>query len=108
MPSNSLSPAESVTLGAAPRDDEVLFWVTDTGPGIAAEDVPRLFDRFWQARRAGKQGAGLGLPIVKGIVETHGGHIWVDSETGRGTTFFFTIPAAPEPQGPSRGAPAVA
>jgi len=84
-----------IVIGAAPRDDEVLFWVTDTGAGIAAEDMPHLFDRFWQARKAKRRGAGLGLPIVKGIVEAHGGRIWVESTPGCGSTFYFTIPAAP-------------
>ena len=79
---------------APPRDAEVLFWVADTGAGIAAEDVPHLFDRFWQARKAGRRGAGLGLPIVKGIVEAHSGRIWVESTPGEGSTFFFTIPTA--------------
>jgi len=102
-------PGGQILFGAAPRGDEVLFWVADTGTGIAAEDVPRLFDRFWQARRGGRRGAGLGLPIVKGIVEAHGGRIWVESAPGRGSTFFFTIPTAnradtwhpePAPHGP--------
>jgi signal transduction histidine kinase len=73
----------------------MLFWVADTGPGIAAEDVPRLFERFWQAQKDGRRGAGLGLPIVKGIVEAHGGRVWVESTPGRGSTFFFTIPDLP-------------
>jgi PAS domain S-box-containing protein len=88
-------PKGQITVGAAPWDGEALFWVADTGRGIASEDVPHLFDRYWQARRAGRRGAGLGLPIVKGIVEAHGGHIWVESTPGRGSTFFFTIPTAP-------------
>jgi PAS domain S-box-containing protein len=82
-----------VSVGAAARDGEILFWVTDTGQGIAPEDVPHLFDRFWQARKGQRHGAGLGLPIVKGIVEAHGGRIWVESALGQGSTFFFTIPA---------------
>jgi signal transduction histidine kinase len=88
-------PGGRVTVGAAPRDGDVLFWVADTGTGIAAADLPHLFDRFWQARKEGRRGAGLGLPIVKGIVEAHGGRIWVESTVGRGSTFFFTIPSAP-------------
>lgn len=84
-----------ITVGAQPRDGEALFWVADTGPGIAAKDVPHLFDRFWQARKSGRIGAGLGLPIVKGIVEAHEGRVWVESTPGRGSTFFFTIPTVP-------------
>jgi signal transduction histidine kinase len=82
-----------ITIGASPRDWEVLFWVADTGTGIAPENLPRVFDRFWQATASARRlGAGLGLPITKGIVEAHGGRIWVESEPGRGTTFFFSIP----------------
>jgi signal transduction histidine kinase len=81
-----------ITAGAASRDHDVVFWVADTGGGIASEHLPRVFDRFWQATKAGRQGAGLGLPITKGIVEAHGGRIWVESTPGRGTTFSFSIP----------------
>jgi PAS domain S-box-containing protein len=83
-----------VTVGAAPREGEVVFWVTDTGAGISADEAPHLFDRFWQAQQAGRHGAGLGLPIAKDIVESHGGRIWVESTPGQGSTFFFTIPTA--------------
>jgi signal transduction histidine kinase len=85
-----------VTVGAAPRGDEVLFWVCDSGSGIDAEDLPHVFDRFWQSSSARRHGAGLGLAIVKGLVEAHGGRVWADSAPGRGSTFFFTIPAASE------------
>jgi CheY-like chemotaxis protein len=84
----------SVTLGAAPRNDMVLFWVEDNGPGIPPEQLDRLFDRFWQAKKTDRRGAGLGLTICKGIVEAHGGRIWVESAVGKGTTVFFTLPAA--------------
>src|SRR4029077_4965222 len=57
----------SITAGAASRDHEVTFRVADTGAGIAPENLPRVFDRFWQASRAGRVGAGLGLQITKGI-----------------------------------------
>ena len=94
-----------ITVGATSRDHEVIFRVADTGSGIAPENLPHVFDRFWQATRTGRQGAGLGLPITKGIIEAHGGRIWVESTPSRGTTFFFTIPeATPEqgrPSGPS-------
>ncbi|MCC6555229.1 MAG: PAS domain-containing sensor histidine kinase, partial [Polyangiaceae bacterium] len=95
------APGGHITVGAAPREDEVLFRVADTGPGMPAEHVARAFDRFWQATKADRRGAGLGLPIVKGIVEAHGGRIWIESQVGVGTTFYFTLPVG-APAGPSR------
>jgi len=84
-----------ITLGAASKDRDVLFWIKDTGCGIAATDVPHVFERLWQAKGdPERRGAGLGLPIVKGIVEAHGGRIWLESILGQGTTFYFTIPTA--------------
>ena len=75
--------------------DMVRVAVTDDGPGISGEQLPRIFDRYWhQATRESRQGAGLGLYIAKGIVENHGGRIWVDSTLGHGSTFYFTLPAA--------------
>jgi len=88
------SPGGRITAGAASYDGEVMFWVKDTGAGIAPEELPHVFDRFWQARRARRAGAGLGLQIVKGIVEAHGGRLWVESQVGAGTTFYFTLPTA--------------
>jgi len=84
-----------ITVGAAPRGGEVLLWVADTGAGIPSEHLPHLFDRFWQGRPGERRGAGLGLTIVKGIVEAHGGRIWAESTPARGSTFFFTIPTSP-------------
>jgi signal transduction histidine kinase len=84
----------TITVQAEAADRAVRFSVADTGPGIPAEQIPRLWDRYWQASKTDHRGAGLGLAIAKGIVEAHGGQIWVESEVGRGTTFFFTVPAA--------------
>ena len=86
----------AVTLGAAGEGREVRFWVSDTGPGIAPEHLPHLFERFWQARDARSGSAGLGLAIARGIVEAHGGRIWAESRPGEGSTFHFTLPVAPE------------
>jgi PAS domain S-box-containing protein len=73
---------------------EVCFAVADTGPGIAPEDQPHIFDRFWQAKHTRRAGAGLGLSIAKGIVDAHGGRLWVESRLGQGSTFAFTLPVA--------------
>jgi signal transduction histidine kinase len=88
-------PGGCITVGAALRDTDVLLWVGDTGSGIAIGDHPHVFDRFYQARVARRSGAGLGLAIVRGIVEAHGGRVWVESTPGRGSTFFFTVATAP-------------
>ena len=75
--------------------NEVVFSVADTGPGIASEELPNLFKPYWAAKRHNaKKGTGLGLFICKGIVEAHGGRIWVESKLGEGTTFSFTLPLA--------------
>jgi len=86
-----------ITVGARSMGDQVVFRVEDTGSGIAAEDLPRLFDRYAPRKRADQRGTGLGLPIVKGIVEAHGGRVWVESAIGRGSTFFFVIPRSAPP-----------
>lgn len=85
-------PAGRITVSATLRDDEVLFAIADTGPGIPREHLSDIFSPYWQAKRTERLGAGLGLPIAKGIVEAHGGKIWVESEQGRGTQFYFTLP----------------
>ena len=82
-----------VTFSARHDGTSVLFEVSDTGPGIPPEQVTHLFEQFWQARKNDKRGVGLGLTIAKGIVEAHGGRIWVNSAPGEGSTFAFAIPA---------------
>ncbi len=84
-----------IELGFNKKNGEILFWVKDTGRGIAPEHRERIFERFYQADISISrdfEGAGLGLPISKGLVELLGGTIWLESEVGKGTTFFFTIP----------------
>jgi signal transduction histidine kinase len=85
----------AVTVRAVPSGGMVTFSVADAGPGIAEAELPRLFERFWQARRTARQGTGLGLFIVKGIVDAHRGKVWAESKPGEGSTFFFSIPLAP-------------
>jgi signal transduction histidine kinase len=85
-----------VDVSATRRDGEVLVAVTDTGPGIAAEDQARIFEEFQQAKSDGNgerpEGTGLGLALSKSLVELHGGRIWVESQPGHGSTFTFTLP----------------
>ena len=73
----------------------VRFTVSDTGPGIAKEHLPHLFDRFWKHERHGERGTGLGLFIAKGIVEAHGGTVWAENDPGGGARFQFTLPTEP-------------
>ena len=75
-----------------PGSDEICFSVSDTGLGIPADELGRVFERFFQGATRGRSGTGLGLYIARGIVEAHGGRIWVESEVGKGTTFFFALP----------------
>ena len=83
-----------MTVRARGDGNAVRFEVADTGPGIAASEKEHLFEAYWSAERHGKRGTGLGLFITRGVVEAHGGKIWVESEPGRGATFFFTLPLA--------------
>ncbi|MGQ9682998.1 MAG: HAMP domain-containing sensor histidine kinase [Anaerolineae bacterium] len=91
-------PGTPVTLAARPQGQEVLITVSDQGPGIAPEDLPHLFERYYRGRgeAAQRQGIGLGLYITKALVEAHGGRITVESEAGQGSTFAFTLPVAME------------
>jgi signal transduction histidine kinase len=82
----------SITLSAARTDGPVQCSVSDTGPGIPAAQIPRLFGKFWQAKRGDGRGVGLGLAIARGIVEAHGGTIEVRSELGHGSVFSFALP----------------
>jgi signal transduction histidine kinase len=89
----------SVTVSASPNatPNTVKICVSDTGIGIPADQLPHIFDRFSRVERPEIQhivGTGLGLSIAKGLVEAHGGEIWVESEEGRGTCFTFTLPVA--------------
>ena len=85
----------TVTLSATPGDGFVTFEVRDTGTGIAAEDLTRLFDRFFRGSRAQGEGTGLGLAITRALVEAQGGGITVESTLGQGAAFRFTLPRAP-------------
>jgi CheY-like chemotaxis protein len=86
----------TITVGAGRKNHSVAIWVKDSGAGIAPEQMPHIFDRFWQARKKERRGLGLGLSISKAIVEAHGGEIWAESTLGAGTTVYFTVPTAPE------------
>ena len=90
-------PGGRIDVIVEPIDGEVQVSVRDRGEGIAPQDLAKLFRKFSQidssaTRKAG--GAGLGLVICKGIIERHGGQLWVESALGEGSTFFFTLPLA--------------
>jgi two-component system, chemotaxis family, sensor kinase Cph1 len=86
-------PGGSITVRAElAADGEVCLAVADTGPGIPNEQLPHIFGRFWQGKRTDRRGVGLGLAIAKAIVEAHRGRIWVESQVGSGTSFYFTVP----------------
>ena len=96
-------PGDQVRLRAQREGDELRFELADTGPGIPAQEQQHIFEPYWSAEREGKKGTGLGLFITHGVIEAHGGRIWLESEPGRGTTFFFTLPVAqtvPQPATP--------
>jgi signal transduction histidine kinase/PAS domain-containing protein len=82
----------TIRVGAERDGEHVRFSIADTGPGISPEEVGHVFDRYFQARRKNREGIGLGLSIAKGIVDAHGGRIWVESEEGKGSTFFVALP----------------
>jgi len=92
------TPAGGRIIVAAERTPEqgVRFTVSDTGPGIAPDDLPFVFNRFWQSKRTAHLGSGLGLAIVKGIATAHRGQVSVESEPGRGSTFSLALPMSTE------------
>ena len=90
-------PKTPVDVSVDRTDGEVKIGVTNHGPGITSDEMPRLFERFMRSRTArgsGVTGLGLGLYIARGIVEAHGGRIWADSAPGQATTFYIALPAA--------------
>ena len=90
-------PKGVITLSLYQKTDHILIQVTDTGIGIEKQYLDKIFDRFWRADRARahhQSGSGLGLAIAKTIATTHGGHLWVNSELGKGSTFTVKLPIA--------------
>ncbi|MBI2952917.1 MAG: PAS domain S-box protein [Chloroflexi bacterium] len=89
------APETEVLISAKRIDGEVLTSIADRGIGLAPEDLPHIFERFYEPKlRPERRGLGLGLFITRKLVEAHGGRIWVESERGRGSTFYFTLPLA--------------
>jgi len=94
-------PGGRVEVSLTEQDGKVICEVEDTGVGIPAEDIPRIFERFYRAdpsRSRAEGGTGLGLAIVRHTVEAHGGRVWAESHLGEGTTISCWFPAA-EPEG---------
>ncbi len=85
------NPGGSITVNLSDRKDDILIQIKDTGIGISQEQIQYVFDPFFKVNQD-SYGSGLGLPIVKKILESHGGEIWVESELGKGSTFSFTLP----------------
>jgi signal transduction histidine kinase len=84
-----------ITLGAETGQDNALLWVRDEGPGIPEDQREKIFERFYRLRGSGRpEGTGLGLALVREIAEAHGGRVWVESSTGKGSTFYLSLPFA--------------
>jgi signal transduction histidine kinase/HAMP domain-containing protein len=85
----------SVTVRTRTEKDNLIFEIQDTGIGIEADDMPRLFEKFYRGKQRearSQHGSGLGLAIVRSIAESHGGRVWVESQPGKGSTFYLLIP----------------
>src|ERR1035437_8949293 len=98
-----------IVAGVQETAEEITVWVRDPGMGVPRGDLARIFERFYKVDRArvrGRGGTGLGLSISRHVVDSHGGRIWVESEEGQGSTFFFTIPLAPTSSVPGQGSSA--
>jgi signal transduction histidine kinase len=97
------SPEGEIKVSGQVRQDSVIVCVSDTGPGIAPQDIPHVFDRFYRAPDMARQtkGAGLGLFLARAVVEAHNGHIWVDTAPGQGVRFCFSLPIQPGARQPS-------
>ena len=83
---------KEVRIAVTPSDDLLRIGVIDAGPGLDAEQLAHVFDRFWQAKPGDRRGAGLGLAIARGIVEAHGGRLWLESRVGEGTQAWVELP----------------
>lgn len=96
-----------IIVNAAIRDLNVTVSVIDEGPGISAEDQQHLFERYWSRSRPGTSGTGLGLYISKGIVEAHGGQLWVNTGSGAGSAFSFSLPINHQGRKAATGGPTI-
>ena len=85
-------PKGKIEISATRNDLEVIFTVHDSGTGIAEEELSKVFDRSWQGQKYRVGSVGLGLAIAKGIIESHGGKIWVESKIKIRNTFYFSLP----------------
>ena len=97
----------TVAIAATLQQHEVVVSMRDEGPGIAEEDLPHIFDRYFQAQKLGKVGHGLGLSIVQAIARAHGGRTWAESTLGEGSTFHFALPLEVPTPAPGEPAPEV-
>jgi len=97
-------PAGRIKVYARWDDEEVVVSVNDDGPGIPEDEIPRVFEHLFRGRMAVQdpsnpvEGTGLGLALAKTVIEQHGGRIWVNSQEGKGSTFYFSLPREPTPK----------